>query len=229
MMKQSWLHLLFAHWSVAPEKLAPLIPKPLQLDLHEGRAWIGVVPFHMDNVRLSYSPPIPTVSRFAELNVRTYVTLHDRPGVYFFSLDATSLLTVTSARMFYHLPYYHAEITMTRDGQTVEYRSKRRNAGGQFQFQGSYRPIGEGYRAVPGTLDYWLTERYCFYTVRQNQVYRCDIVHEPWLLHPAEANIRVNTMANINGFVLPDEQPLLHYSERLDVTAGVVKKINGLK
>jgi uncharacterized protein YqjF (DUF2071 family) len=225
-MKQSWHNLLFAHWPIAIADLEQLIPSPLQLDVYDGKAWIGVVPFNMSGIRFRNMPPIPLTSKFAELNVRTYVTLNNIPGVYFFSLDATNLFAVKSARYFYHLPYFFANIDIRNEDQKIYYQCKRRGTKENFQFNGTYKPISAQYNAQPGTLDYWLTERYCLYSYYKNRVFRCDILHEPWLLQHAEADIYTNTMANINGISLPNEKPLLHYSERLDVLTWGLEEVN---
>src|SRR5437867_5100192 len=103
-----WHDLLFLHWPVRPEIIRPLIPNGLELDTFDGAAWIGVVPFRMTGVRLRWLPPLPGISAFPELNVRTYVRVRDRPGVYFFSLDAGSRTAVAMARAWFHLPYFHA-------------------------------------------------------------------------------------------------------------------------
>lgn len=217
-MEQSWLNLLFAHWPLPPEALRPLIPKSLPLDTFEGEAWIAVVPFHMSGIRLRGLPLVPGTSRFAELNVRTYVTLNGKPGVYFFSLDAAHSLAVWMARTFCRLPYHLAEMSVETDGEErVSYYSRRVKEEG-FRFEGTYRPISEPYLAEAGTLEHWLTERYCLYTLDGGGgPLRCDIDHEPWPLQQAEAKVDRNTMTSAQGIRLPDRPPLLHYAARLDV------------
>ncbi|WP_229263740.1 YqjF family protein [Cohnella cholangitidis] len=224
-MKQTWHTLLFAHWPIAIDKIQPFIPSPLRLDVFEGQAWIAVVPFDMSGIRLNHMPTLPFTSKFAELNVRTYVTIDNKPGVYFFSLDATNILAVKGARAFYHLPYYLADIELHKEAQTLSYQSKRRGSRGDFQFHGSYRPISPPYTAQSGTLEHWLTERYCLYANHKGRAYRCDILHDPWPLQHAEAEIYTNTMANINGLRLPDEKPVLHYAERLEVLTWGLEQV----
>ncbi|MFC5700749.1 YqjF family protein [Cohnella faecalis] len=224
-MKQVWHRLLFAHWPVAADVLAPLIPGKLKLDLFEGQAWIGVVPFHMSGIRLRGLPPVPFTSSFAEINVRTYVTNGHASGVYFFSLDAAHLLAVKAARQFYHLPYYYAEIGMNKENEEILFRSNRIGADDKFQFEGKYRPISEPFVSQKGTLDYWLTERYCLYSHHKDRLFRCDILHEPWMLQHAEAEIFTNTLGNRAGVRLPPTQPLLHYSERLDVLTWGLEEV----
>src|SRR5690606_31714844 len=163
-----------------------------------------------------------------ELNVRTYVSVDERPGVYFFSLDAGSRLAVWGARNFFRLPYHHADMEVRREGEWVRYRSRRlasrREAGAGFRAR--YRPAGETFTAAHGTLEHFLTERYCLYAVLHGgRVLRVDIDHAPWPLQPAEAEIEANTMTEASGIALPDRPPLLHFSRRLDVVNGLPVRV----
>jgi len=219
LMTQSWHDLLFAHLPLDPDALLGKVPANLPLDLFDGRAWIGVIPFHMTNVGPRGLPSLPGVSAFPELNVRTYVTLNGKPGVYFFSLDAASTLAVIGARTVFHLPYYRAAMAVHTDGRRVTYRSARRSAVNA-QFLSTYTPIGVVSPAAPGTLEYFLTERYCLYTTtRSGEPRWLQIHHKPWPLQTADAQIAVNTMATAAGITLPAVAPLLHFAKRLDVLA----------
>lgn len=226
-MAQQWHHLLFAHWPLPPETLRPLVPEVLPLDTFDGRAWVGVVPFRMRGVRPRLLPPVPWLSSFPELNVRTYVTLDGKPGVYFLSLDAGNPVAVALARAFFHLPYYRAAMRCERQKQGFAYTSRRRHAGAPpAALQASYRPTGPVFHATPGTLDHWLTERYCFYAPTSNgRVYRCEITHAPWPLQPAELALTSNTMAASSGIALPDVSPLLHFAARQDILAWWPERI----
>src|SRR5688500_2141558 len=110
--RMTWYDLLFAHWPLPPSAIEGLIPPRLALDTFDGVAWLAIVPFGMRNVRPRCVPPIPGVSSLLELNVRTYVTLGGKPGVWFFSLDANSRLAVRGARLYFHLPYFDAVMSM---------------------------------------------------------------------------------------------------------------------
>jgi uncharacterized protein YqjF (DUF2071 family) len=214
-MAQIWHDLLFAHWPVEPSSLRALMPPQLPLDIFDGRAWVGVIPFHMSGIRARGLPPLPGLSRFPELNVRTYVTLDGKPGVYFFSLDAANLPAVWAARRFYRLPYFHARMScQARDGRTV-YSSTRLR--GNAEFRGNYQPIRPARLREKGRLAHWLTERYCLYTMKDGRVYRAEIHHQPWPLQDAEAEIQVNTTAAAARLTLPHIPPLLHFAKRLDV------------
>lgn len=218
-MRQVWNDLLFAHWPVAPEMMRPLIPPSLDLDTFEGACWVGVVPFHMTNVQVRGLPPIPLTSHFAELNVRTYVVYQGRPGVYFFSLDAASAPAVWAARTFFHLPYFNARMPFKVEGDTVTYSSTRthRNAP-PARLEATYGPTGKIELATPGSIAEWLTARYNLLTTdARHRVYRGEIHHTAWPLQPAQADFKVNTLAQAAGIALPDQSPLLHFAKRLEV------------
>jgi uncharacterized protein YqjF (DUF2071 family) len=227
-MRMNWHELLFMHWAVPVKSLRPHVPETLDLDTFEGRAWIGVVPFRMTNVRPRFVPPIPGLSAFPELNVRTYVVpsgTKQKPGVWFFSLDATNPLAVRAARWSYHLPYYDARISCAANGgentPTVRYSSRRTHQGAPpAELDLEYRPTGKPFNAERGTLEYFLTERYCLYSANPaGALYRCEVAHPAWPLQPARAEVRRNTMTRQLGFDLPDEEPLLHYADFLPVVA----------
>lgn len=221
-MAQSWHDLLFAHWPISPETLRPLVPLQLELDRFDQQCWIGVIPFWMSGVRAHGIPAIPGLSSFAELNVRTYVTRSGRPGVYFFSLDAASLPAVRTARAIYHLPYFLADMQVKGNGQEIAYISSRRNA--EAEFRARYAPAASVECRKPGTIEHWLTERYCLYTVHHQTVYQGEIHHVPWPLQNASAEINVNSMARAAGISLPDTRPLLHFAKRLDVVVWPLRR-----
>lgn len=215
-MKQTWNDLLFAHYPIKIEVLQKLIPDVLPIDSYDGMGWIGVVPFHMTDIRLRGLPPVPGTDRFPELNVRTYVTIDEKPGVYFFSLDASNLLAVKTAQTIYYLPYKFADMSVHHNDDVIEYKSKRRN--GNQEFACTYKPISEPYFAEKGSFDEWLTERYCLYTLNKNQVpLRCDILHKPWPLQRAEAEIKQNTMLTQQGIQVECNEPILHFAKKLEV------------
>lgn len=212
-MGQSWLDLLFMHWEVPEAALRRAVPDVLPIDTFEGSAWIGVVPFEIVGLHPRGLPRLPWLSRFAELNVRTYVTLDGRPGIWFFSLDAARLAAVVGARLTYRLPYRHAEMGIVRAGGRIEYRSRTGGAA----LRATYAPDGPPAQAAPGTLEHFLTERYCLYALdRRGRPRRTDIHHAPWPLQPARAEVAENTMTEPLGIRLGDE-PLLHFAARQDV------------
>ena len=215
-MTQTWNDLLFAHWPVDGDALRKLVPASFELDRFDGATWLGIVPFHMSNVAPRFVPALPWVSAFPELNVRTYVTVGGKPGVFFFSLDAGRLLAVLAARAMFRLPYFAASMRVTHRAAAVHYESRRR--GGPV-FAASYEPAGPVFTAVRGSLEFFLTERYCLYHVDPfGRPSRLQIHHAPWPLQPARAEIAENTMTDGLGIRL-DGAPLLHFAKRQDVVA----------
>jgi uncharacterized protein YqjF (DUF2071 family) len=218
-MTQTWHDLLFAHWPVDPASLRSLVPSQFPIDTFQGEAWVGIVPFRMTNVAPRGVPSLPWMSEFPELNVRTYVRVGDRAGVYFFSLDAGSAVAVHAARLLLNLPYHAATMRVTAVGAQVEYSSQRDNDESA-QLHGTYGPAGAAFSATEGSLEHFLTERYCLYNSGHRGVpYRLEIHHPPWPLQPARAELTRNTMAAVNGIVLPNRAPLLHFARRQDMVA----------
>jgi len=215
---QTWLDLLFAHWSLPVEALRPAVPETLPLDTFDGRAWLGITPFEVSGLRPRGVPPLPALSRFAETNVRTYVTIDGRPGIYFLSLDAASALAVLGARRAYRLPYFRASMAIERDaGGEIRYRTDRASDRAT-ALRASYAPSGPVFQAAPGTIEYFLTERYCLYTLdERHRVLRADIHHPPWPLQLARAHVAHNTMTAPYGIELSPQPELLHFSARQDV------------
>jgi uncharacterized protein YqjF (DUF2071 family) len=214
-MKQTWHDLLFAHWPLSTAVMRPLVPASLTPDTFNSQCWVGVVPFRMSGIRARGLPALPCLSRFPELNVRTYVTHGGKPGVYFFSLDAANRPAVWAARKFYHLPYFHAEMSCEDRGGTILYSSRRLKSAAEFQ--GSYRPTAEVRLREKGSLEHWLTERYCLYTTHAGDVYRGEIHHQPWPLQDAAAELETNTVAAAAGISLPGAAPSLLFARRLEV------------
>ena len=227
-MKQVWHDLLFAHWPVSVAALRPLIPEALTIDTFEGQAWLGVVPFRMSGVRPRGALPVPGFSEFPELNVRTYVVRNGKPGVWFFSLDAASWLAVWGARWGFHLPYFHARMSCEEKGGWIQYQNTRNHKGATpASLKGNYRPVGEVFNARSGTLEHFLTERYCLYTTdNHGSMIRCDIHHLPWPLQNAEASFHVNTMAAAASIRISEsDPPLLHFARVQEVVVWLPERL----
>jgi uncharacterized protein len=223
-MTQTWTDLLFAHWPVERERIRALVPPAFELDLFDGQAWLAVVPFRMSNVSPRLVPALPWLSAFPELNVRTYVRTGGKPGVFFFSLDATNPVAVRAARMLFNLPYHSADMEVAA-GDRVDYHS-RRLAGPAAEFRGWYAPTGAPHTPERGTLEYFLTERYCLYGVdHHSRPYRLEIHHPLWTLQIAEGEFTVNTMADAAGLPLPATPPLLHFARRQDMVCWAPERI----
>jgi uncharacterized protein len=186
---QTWQQLLFAHWQVPADVLRELVPPMLELDTFAGDAYVGVTPFELTDWRLRGLPPAPVVSSFLELNCRTYVTHGGKPGIWFFSLDASSRLAVAGARRLYNLPYFHARMS-----RQAHFTSVRLDGPGEHVWDASYHPEGPVFQADEGTLEYFLAERYCLYAVSGGSLSRAEIHHLPWPLQHAGARIYRNSI-----------------------------------
>ena len=173
-------------------------------------------------------PDVPGVSAFPELNLRLYVHVDGKPGVWFVSLDAASRLAVWGARRFFHLPYFHADMEAREEGGRVVYRSVRRTGGPRVAFRGSYGPTSEVIEARPGSLEHFLTERYCLYArAPDGGIVRVDIHHRPWSLQRASAELAENTVGEAQGIPLTGPPALLHFSRRLDVVNWWPERLRG--
>jgi uncharacterized protein YqjF (DUF2071 family) len=221
---QTWDDLLFLHWRVDAAQLRKLVPAQLEVDEHDGSAWLGITPFLITGFRLRGTLALPVVSTFPELNVRTYVTAGNKPGVWFFSLDTSSRLAVEAARVTYRLPYFHARIVHERRGARVQFASSRRNGERPFVFEAGYRPGGSDvFEPAPGSLEHFLAERYCLYAVDEKSLHRAEIHHSPWRIQTADVSIELNTMPP-DGIELAGEG-VFHLAERQDVVIWLLEEV----
>lgn len=232
-MRQDWHHLLFLHWEVPPQELQALLPKELTVDTFEGKAYVGLVPFTVSNVHPPFVPPLPGVSSFHEINVRTYVHRDGRdPGVWFFSLDASSRLAVDAARLTYKLPYFHAEIAFRENGgplPQIEFDTHRddcrgaRPANAHIRYAPADGVVGH---ASPGTVDYFLIERYILYAVDdEHRLYRARVHHQPYPIQRADAPHVEETMIWAAAIRRPDSAPLRHYAREVKVNVYAPEKL----
>ncbi len=215
------------HWPVKEASKRDHIPAGLDIDEWDGEAWVGIVPFRMDNIRPRCGPALPGTSAFAELNVRTYVTHRGHAGVWFVSLDAASRVAVRVARRAWHLSYFDARMRVNYAGEDIAYSSVRTHRdSASAQLECRYRPLGPVFTTRPGTLEYFLTNRFALYAAdRSGRIYRGEVDHVPWPLQQAEALVQINEMTDQIGLKLPDVRPLLHYANRLDVVAGMIRRV----
>ncbi len=228
-MQQRWNDLLFAHWPIPASAVEPTLPSGLVADTFDGQAWLGVVPFGMDRIRIHGLPSVPGARAFPELNLRTYVRERgsNRTGVYFYSLDASNPLAVAIARSVFHLPYFWAQMGLSYGSEPgrsreVRYRSRRLLAPHPARFQARYRGLGA---MAQGPLEHFLTARYSLFTAGGGgQLLRGDIHHLPWPLERAEAEFEQNDLPAAHGFTLPDRAPVLHYSRELMVYVWALER-----
>lgn len=221
-VRMNWLDVAFLNWPVPATRLRATLPPGVDLDTHDGQAWLSVVPFRMTGVTAVGLPPLPAISAFPELNVRTYVRVGNTPAVWFYSLDADQPQAVAVGRRVFHLPYYRARISISRDGDGFVYRSRRHHPGSPpAEFAARYVP---GPQVVPAPIDSladWLTNRLLLATAtRSGRVYTCSVRHSPWPLRQGEVQIDTNTVVRAGlGFDLTGD-PLVLTSDRLRVTGG---------
>lgn len=225
-MYMEWKNLLFAHWAVKPAQLEPLIPKGLTLETFDGFAWLGVVPFQMRSTSPRKWLTVPPISNFDELNVRTYVTDGKKRGVWFFSLDCNNPLAVRAARIGFHLPYMDAKMQVSSRGEVTSYSSRRTHKNEPSALlECQYQASGQVFQSQVGSLEHWLTERYCLYSAnRAGQIFRGEIHHQQWQLQPASAELKVNTMAEGFGVSLNAAPDFLHFSAHIEVQAWWLEK-----
>ncbi|HZG53044.1 MAG TPA: DUF2071 domain-containing protein [Pyrinomonadaceae bacterium] len=217
LMEHHWGKLLFMHWPIPAERLRSLVPPQLTIDTFDGEAWVGITPFTLWDVRLSFTPPVPYLSDFHELNVRTYVLYRGVPGVWFFSLNTNSSMTVLGARTFYFLPYFNSDIDLRQEGDIIHYRLRRDEAGRPAAFDASWEIGKELPEAEPGTLEFFLTERYCLYSASGESIYRARINHRPWPLRQAALLSYASDIAESDYLPKLKSKPLVHYAEALAV------------
>jgi len=221
-MGQTWEDLLFAHWRVPLEAVRAHVPPELEVELHGGSAWLGITAFRLTGLRARGLLPVPRLSSFLEVNVRTCVRAADeKPGVWFLSLDASSRLAVEAARRGYKLPYFQARMSAAQRGEWIDYECARLEESGRV-FSGRYRPAGPIAPAAPGSLEEFLVERYCLYTTdARGALHRAEIHHAPWPLQPADAEIELTTLAPLEL----DGTPHCHFSRRLDVVVWPLERV----
>lgn len=227
-MAQTWHDLLFLHWPVDEDLLRSHVPAGLEIERFDGRAWIGVIPFHMSGIRVRGLPAIPGLSAFPELNVRTYVRHGGRPGVWFFSLDAAHRIAVSVARRWFHLGYRLAEMSWSREGQGVVYTCRRLGDGSDSaRWEGRYEPDGPVAQAAAGSFESFLVDRYCLYSAdRHGRLYRGEIDHDAWPLQPARAEVDVDTMTGSLGIERADAPASALYVRSIDVRLWSIHRVS---
>lgn len=228
-MRQRWAQLLFLHWPVPASQVSPLIPSGLAVDTWDGQAWVGLVAFVVTGARPVFLPPVPGLSNFDEVNVRTYVHYRGAdPGVWFFSLDASSRVAVGVARMLYKLAYRYAEIHADVEEGRVRFRS-RRVAPGPLPATCAveYAPQGAITHAVPETLDHFLLERYVLYAEHDGRLYQARVHHEPYPVQGAAVSGLEEDLVAAASILRPRAAPLVHYAAQVSVEVFPLRAIDG--
>jgi uncharacterized protein len=238
-MRQKWRDLLFLHWAVDAQALRRLVPPQLELDLFDGTAYVGLVPFTMTGVRPVGIPPIKGLSSFHETNLRTYVRLGDRdPGVWFFNLEAASSIAVCLARALFHLPYHRARMFLEHlpsdnagagNSSSIVYAGVRLWPG---PLPASYTiratPRGLARTAAPGSLEHFLIERYILYAIGKTCLYQGRVSHTPYPIQSAEVHSIDETILNTWNIQKTDNAPLAHFSTGVDVRVFALHRVANL-
>jgi uncharacterized protein YqjF (DUF2071 family) len=221
LMRQSWTDLTFLHWRYDAAGVRPLVPPELELDLYDGAAWVGLVPFTITGLTLPRRAAVPWLSQFPETNVRTYVVDREgRRGVWFFSLDAARLAAVAGARTAYALPYFWARMRVESDGRRARYRSVRLHA--PRAMSNIEVLVGEPIDA-PNELEVFLTARWRLFARRGGRILQAQVEHPPWPLQRAEVVGLKETLLRAAGLPEPHGAPLVHFSARVDVLVGALR------
>jgi len=227
-IRQDWHHLLFLHWEVPPSELQALLPPGLDLDTFEGKAYIGLVPFTLTGVRPILTPPLPWISSFHEVNVRTYVHRGGRdPGVWFFSLDASSSIAVAAARAAYKLPYFHSQIDFEASSR-IQFNARRDDDRGTMpaNVRVEYAPTDmPPSRAAVGSLEHFLVERYLLYAVDEgHDLYRARVHHQPYPIQRAELFHLEDTLVWAAGVRKSEEPQHRHYAREVNVKIYLLER-----
>lgn len=227
LMRQSWRNLLFIHWPLSTETLRQYVPSSLQIDTFDGQAWLSIVVLEMEGIYLRGMPFRLLLPTFPVINLRTYVLHRNQPGVYFLSLDTEDWISYTCVKRWYHLPYYAAEISFQKKGQTFHFDSvRKRKIETPITCRGTYRPFPEISFPEKGTLEHWLTERYCLFSLnKRNNLYCGDIHHRPWPVQKVKAVLHKNTLLSPFHIDLSEIRPIVHFSKGIDSLIWNIKKV----
>jgi uncharacterized protein YqjF (DUF2071 family) len=223
-----WRWMTFLHWPYASDLVQSRLPRGLTVETLNGSAWVGLLPFLMDDVRAPKLPPLPYLSRFPETNVRTYVRGPDgRAGIWFFSLDAARLAVVATARTTYGLPYCWSDMSVDRVGDELRYRSHRRlpgPRGASCDVQAEFGPpLPE---AELSELDYFLTARYRLYSTMAGRLVTAAAEHPRWPLRAARVLHLQQDLVRAAGFPQPSGDPIVHASDGVRVRIGMWQPVH---
>ncbi|MBK1831997.1 DUF2071 domain-containing protein [Verrucomicrobiaceae bacterium R5-34] len=208
-MRQRWAHLLFLHWEIDADSIQRTLPAGLTVDTHDGSAFLGVVPFFMQRVRPVFCPPLPGLSWFQELNLRTYVyDRQGRPGVWFYSLDCNQWLAVKLARTLFNLPYQHARMSSLKQEGQLKYQSQRHGDEVNQLFQYPAQ-LTRSAVAEPGSLEFFLLERYRLFSAdRTGGLYQGQVSHTPYQYQEVTCSDFSTRLCSLAGFTEPETPPV---------------------
>ena len=207
---QEWNKALFFHYRIDKEILKELVPNDLEIDEIDGSAWVSLVAFTMEKIRPRFLPAFSPISDFDEINLRTYVTKNEKPGVYFLSIEAGKLFSAILAKSLSGLPYEKSKINRTENSYQANHQKRNFSLLADFHVGMEMKHKTE--------LDLFLTERYCLYLEENNQLFRYEIQHLPWKINQLELEFLTidYQLQELNIDSRPD---LVHYSEGVQVVA----------
>jgi len=231
-MKQGWYDLAYIHFRYSVEEVAKVLPAGLEVDVCDGSAWVGLIPFSMRGIGVPGLPAVPYLGSFAEINVRTYVRHNGVPGVWFCSLDINRLLPTIVARTTYTLPYCFGRASNKRVGDELHTMVERRwPRTAQVAKPHTKIALKIGERIVaPSPLEIFLSARWGLYTTTRGGSLRyAPISHEPWKLHRAELVSLDDSLIEAAGFALPtlanNGEPQVMFSPGLPVRVGLPRRV----
>ena len=219
-MTQAWRDLAYVHWPVDPALVARALPEGLEPDTFEGRAWVGLVPFRMEDIAAPITPPIPWLGTFPEINIRTYVHGSEGPGVWFHSLDITRLLPVLVAQATYRLPYAWSKMSIEQEGDLRLYRARRRWPGPRGTTSLLRLRVG-GAITEPSPFEHFLSARWGLYTRLGERLAFARVSHEPWPLHHASVLALSDEFHRIAGYPSPAAEVHAMWSPGVDVRVAM--------
>ena len=222
---QEWKYLTFMHWRVSPKILSHYLPEGIELDLYEGNAYVGLIPFLMKDVHPRLLFPISGISNFPEFNIRTYVKVNNKPGVYFLTLDAQSLITCFYASRAYGLPYNYTMGKIEVNEKRYSWESKRFIKG--YEVSGTSNMIGKSMISKQGSIEEFLFERYCLFALRNKKICVGYTKHNPWNIYVAQAEVKKNNLTKSFNLGIKNllEPELVHMSEGVYINAWSIEYI----
>lgn len=226
-MRQVWQNFIFVHWPVSMESIRALVPSCLEIDTFDRQAWIGIYTFRTQGLYLRGFPSLSLFSPFYGINLRTYVTYKGKPGVYFIHLNSTHWTALRIARAWYRLNYFHAKIRFSNDGEYLVYDGIiQSHKGTSSTYHIRFSPESMVYYPQREKLDYFLTERYCLYSVdSKDHLYCAEIHHSPWPLQKANAEILNNSLTKFYNLQLTNQKPVFHFSKGVDVLIWNINRL----
>ena len=222
-MVQQWRDLAYVHWRYPVEEVQALLPSGVEVDVHDGSAWVGLIPFSMRKIGLPRLPAVPYLGSFPEVNVRTYVRCNGKPGVWFFSLDVNRFLPALVARTTYLLPYCWGSARHFRDGDVLKTTVRRRWPSTSSTHISIL--IGDEIEE-PSDTAVFLSARWGLYSKGFRGALRYSPVdHEKWPLYSATLLNIDDSLVTSAGLSAPRGEPHVMFSPGVSVRVGLPHRV----